>query len=62
MNVTVSHPGALTVNPEHVTSKGRVMVRVEEGGDPNAVLVWLSPADAAQWVEALTPLAAKAQQ
>jgi hypothetical protein len=62
MNVTVSYPEAMKANHEHVTATGRVMVHIGEGGDPGAVLVWVSPEVAAQWIEALTPIAAKAGQ
>lgn len=59
VSVTVSRPGRMTVSPGHVI-KDRTMVHLSEadtrtGSDP--VTFWVSPEVAAQWIEALTPLA-----
>lgn len=58
MNVTISRPGEMTVVPEHAIGD-RVMVNVDVQGNDRAVLIWISPEVAAQWIEALTPLAAQ---
>jgi len=54
MNVTISHPGKMTVQPKHVI-KDRVMVNLDEGDHNAAVTLWVKPEVAAQWIEALTP-------
>jgi hypothetical protein len=58
VSVTVSRPGRLTVSPEHVIGV-RTMVHLSDTDihDPNALTFWVSPDVAAQWIEALTPLA-----
>lgn len=53
----MNQPGDLEVSPEHVMEDGRVMVHIHEETEYRALLVWLSPAQAAQWIAALTPLA-----
>jgi len=58
MNVTISRPGEMTVVPEHKIGD-RTMVNVDVQDNERAVLIWMSPQVAAQWVEALTPLAAE---
>ena len=58
MKVAVGHPGAMEVNPQHVLGD-RVMVHIAEGGEYNAVLLWVNPENAVQWIEALTPIAAQ---
>ena len=59
MNVTFSRPGDLNLSPQHVTEGGRMMVHIAEDGEKFAGLLWLAPEQAAQWIEALTPLAAQ---
>jgi len=59
MRVTISHPSRMVVVPKHVIGD-RVMVNVDEGDlDDAAVTLWVKPEVAAQWIEALTPLAAQ---
>lgn len=59
MNVTFNHPGELRLSPEHSIADGRVMVNLDSGGEWNVGVFWLAPQQAAQWIEALTPLAAQ---
>lgn len=61
MNVTVNYPGEMTVDESHVIGD-RVMVYVDEDYQRKAVLLWVTPEQAAQWIEALTPIASKEQQ
>ena len=61
MNVTFHHPGNLSVFPDHTLSGGRVMVYIDEGKETLVGLFWVTPETAAQWIEALTPLAAQAK-
>lgn len=59
VNVTVSRPGKMTVSPEHVI-KDRTMVNLSETDittNSSPITFWVSPDVAAQWIEALTPLA-----
>lgn len=60
MNITVNNPGKMTVSPKHVSGEGQTMVHVAEDRDDRAVLLWVKPETAAQWIKALTPLAAQA--
>jgi hypothetical protein len=57
MNVTLNSPGFMRVRPEHVSGDGQTMVYIEENGDSHGALLWVTPEAAAQWIEALTPLA-----
>jgi hypothetical protein len=60
MNVTINHPGDMTVSPKHVTDDGRELVYANVEDSYRGLVLWMSPETAAQWIEALTPLAAKA--
>jgi hypothetical protein len=57
IGVTLNHPRDLTVSPEHVSADGRVMVHVDDEDNFCGLLLWMKPEVAAQWIEALTPLA-----
>lgn len=57
IGVTIGHPKEMVVSPEHTTDDGRVMVHVSDEDNYRGLLLWLSPAVAAQWIEALSPLA-----
>ena len=57
IGVTINQPGEMVVTPEHVTDDGRVMVHVSDEDNFRGLLLWVKPETAAQWVEALTPLA-----
>jgi hypothetical protein len=57
MNVTISRPGPIEVSPEHTLNDGRVMVSADGDDMYHALTLWISPAVAAQWIEALTPIA-----
>lgn len=57
MRATMGHPGTMKVCPEHVAADGRTMVYIEEADEFHALLLWVTPANAAQWIEALTPIA-----
>lgn len=57
VSVTVNHPRNLTVSPEHVAKGGRTMVHVDDEDNYRCVLLWVTREVAAQWIEALTPLA-----
>lgn len=61
MNVTFTRPGSLDVHLEHEQADGRVMVYIGDISDERAGLFWITPEVAAQWIEALAPLAAKAK-
>ena len=59
VSVTVSRPGRMAVSPTHVI-RNRTMVNLTEEDDTigtGSVTFWVSPDVAAQWIEALTPLA-----
>ena len=56
MNITVNSPGSMRVLPEH-TADDQTMVYVDADGIRRALTLWISPATAAQWIEALTPIA-----
>ena len=57
VSVTVSRPGRMSVEPDHVIHN-RTMVRLsEDDNGPSPITFWVSPDVAAQWIEALTPLA-----
>lgn len=56
MNVTVNRPGAMKVQPNH-TQGGKTLVYLGDEEDDRAAALWVSPETAAQWIEALTPLA-----
>lgn len=60
MNVTVNRPGPMVVEPKHV-NRGRTLVYAGSGDDDRAIVLWLTPQVAAQWIEALTPLAEAAK-
>ena len=61
MRVTIAQPGDMELTPEHVMDDGRTMVHIADESDYRALLVWLSPAQASQWIAALTPLAASGE-
>lgn len=59
VSVTVSRPGKLSVETSHVIAT-RTMVKLSEEDDQTSsgpITFWMSPEVAAQWIEALTPLA-----
>lgn len=59
VSVTVSRPGRMTVSPGHVI-KNRTTVHLSENDittSSDLITFWVSPDVAAQWIEALTPLA-----
>ena len=53
---TVDNPGKMTVMPDQV-NRGRTLVYVDDDSLRRALILWLPPEVAAQWIEALTPLA-----
>jgi len=59
MNVTVDYPGPMKVEDKHVQN-GKTLVYAASGDDDRAIILWMTPETAAQWIEALTPLAAQA--
>jgi hypothetical protein len=59
VNVTVNYPGKMTVDLEH-TIGDRALVYLDGDDTRRALVLWLTPEVAAQWIEALTPLADKA--
>lgn len=57
ISATANEPGDMVVSPEHVMDDGRVMVHISDEDSYRGLLLWVKPEVAAQWIEALTPLA-----
>lgn len=56
MNITINTPGPMRVVPEREVGE-QAQVYIATDGDSRAILLWIDPATAAQWIEALTPIA-----
>ena len=56
MNVTINYPGKMTVESSHVIGD-RTLVYADADDTHHAITAWITPEVAAQWIEALTPLA-----
>jgi hypothetical protein len=56
VKVTLNSPGDMTVSPEHVQD-GKTLVYANDDAQWQALVLWMTPDVAAQWIRALTPLA-----
>jgi hypothetical protein len=55
VKVTLNSPGDMTVS--QYVQDGKTLVYADDDAQWQALVLWMTPDVAAQWIEALTPLA-----